>query len=92
MGPSETPRSDVPAGRHRTPTHLEAEVAILNEMVDRGIRVDGEVRAIGSERWLIYGRSSYDGEMILAQYTDAAEARAVLRAVPQTRPAPHQQG
>jgi hypothetical protein len=90
MGPSETPRSDG-AGSRRATTRLEAEVAILSEMVERGIRVDGEVRAIGSERWLIYGRSSYDGELILAQYADAAEARAVLRAVPRTRPAPHEE-
>ncbi len=60
---------------------LEADVARLCELVGRGIEIDGEVRSEG-DRWIIFGRAGYDGELILAEYDNEREASTVLRSVP----------
>jgi hypothetical protein len=60
---------------------VESDVAMLCELVDRGMSVDGEAVESVSNRWLIYGRTAYDGEVILAEYDDAEEAAAVLREI-----------
>lgn len=60
---------------------LEADVARLCELVGQGIKIDGEVRS-DDDRWIIFGRTGYDGELILAEYDNEREATAVLRSVP----------
>jgi hypothetical protein len=59
-------------------------VAALEDLAALGVEVDGEVR-IAESTWVLYGRINYDGEIIVGEYHDAAEASAVLRAAP--RPA-----
>ncbi|WP_426571308.1 hypothetical protein [Aquihabitans sp. McL0605] len=61
---------------------LLRDVAALCQLVDQGISVDGEATLVESERWAIFGRTTYDGEVILAEYDDLEEATAVLLAMP----------
>jgi hypothetical protein len=80
MGPN---RDAVPnqSDRVRLSARLESDVAMLWELVERGISVDGEAYESASHSWLIYGRTAYDGEVILAEYADADEAAAVWREI-----------
>ncbi len=52
-----------------------------------GFEVDGQVIQVAESTWAIYGHSGYDGEIIVGEYHDAAEAAEVLRASPRP-PAP----
>ena len=61
---------------------LRVDVAMLGELVDNGFEVDGEAVLTGGRTWAILGRSTYDGELILAEYDDEDEAAAVLRSLP----------
>ena len=71
----------------RTSSRLQADIAAICDLVNRGMQVDGEV--VVGERWGIYGRTAYDGELLLAEYDDPAEAAAVLAAIPPpARPLP----
>jgi hypothetical protein len=56
-------------------------IAALSELTAAGVEVDGELQ-IAESTWVIYGHTSYDGEIIVGEYQDAAEAAAVLRAAP----------
>lgn len=60
---------------------LEADIAALCDLVARGVQVDGEL-TYSEDQWFIYGRTAYDGEIILGRYDDEAEATSVLRAIP----------
>ncbi len=62
---------------------LRIDVAMLCELFDRGIEVDGDAVLLEGLRWVIYGRTTYDGEMILAEYDDPDEAAAVIRSLPE---------
>ena len=75
---SEMPGRPIGPGEER----LRHDVALLCDLVARGVEVDGEAVMGDADRWVIYGRSSYDGELILAEYDDPDEAAAVLREVP----------
>lgn len=66
---------------HPVSDRLLLDIAKLCDLVDRGWEVDGEAVLIESQ-WVVYGRSSYDGEVILAEYDGPEEAAAVLRHVP----------
>jgi hypothetical protein len=57
------------------------DVAALSELTAAGIEVDGEVQ-VAESTWVVYGHGGYDGETIVGEYHDAAEASAVLRAIP----------
>ena len=83
----QSPLPDDAAQSHATVSaeRLRADITMLCELVDLGIQVDGEAVEIEGARWIIYGRSSYDGAMILAEYDDPDEAAAVLRAIPTSR-------
>jgi hypothetical protein len=59
-------------------------IAALSGLVATGVEIDGEVQ-VAESTWVIYGRTSYDGEIIVGEYHDAAEASEVLRAVPRPR-------
>jgi hypothetical protein len=61
---------------------VRVDVERLCELYDQGIEVDGDARLAGASKWVIYGRSTYDGEIILAEYDDQAEAEAVIRSLP----------
>jgi hypothetical protein len=62
------------------------DLAVLAELAEAGIEVDGEVQVTEST-WVVYGRTTYDGEVIVGEYHDEAEATAVFRAAPR-RPHP----
>jgi hypothetical protein len=62
---------------------LRLDIARLCHLVDMGYEVDGEA-VLSESLWVVYGRSSYDGEVILAEYTHPAQAAAVLQGVPTT--------
>jgi len=80
-----------PGGTGADPDCLSEAVAALSELTAAGVEIDGEVE-ISKTTWVIYGHTSYDGEIIVGEYADAAQAAAVLRAVPRgpdhDRPAP----
>lgn len=76
--PHDPPRAD--AGADAGP--VSDGVAALAAL---GVEVDGEVR-IAESTWVLYGRINYDGEVIVGEYHDAAEATAVLRAAPRHGP------
>jgi len=64
---------------------LRAEIAAVQELAAAGIEIDGEAQVCEST-WVLYGHSSYDGEIVVGEYQDVTEATAVLRAI--TRPGP----
>lgn len=64
-----------PTGRTRP------SLASLCELLAMGIEIDGAVASTERVGWVIYGRTTYDGELILAEYDDADEATAALRSV-----------
>jgi hypothetical protein len=70
-----------PEGTGPDPDGLSEAVAQLSELAAAGVEIDGEVE-ISESTWVIYGHTSYDGEIIVGEYADAAQAAAVLRAVP----------
>lgn len=54
----------------------------LTAVRSTGAALDGEVIQVGESTWAVYGRTAYDGEVIVGEYHDLAEAWAVLRADP----------
>jgi hypothetical protein len=56
-------------------------VEALSELAAAGVEVDGEIQ-VAASTWVIYGHISYDGEIVVGEYYDAAVASAVLRAAP----------
>jgi hypothetical protein len=61
------------------PDRVREDVAAISELVAAGVEIDGEAQVCEST-WVIYGHTSYDGEVVVGQYEDAAEASEVLRA------------
>jgi hypothetical protein len=59
-------------------------VAALSELAAVGVEVDGEIQ-VTETTWAIYGHISYDGEIVVGEYHDAAVASAILRAAPHRR-------
>lgn len=70
-------------GSHLDPGRLRDDLAALSELVAAGVEVDGEAQVTEST-WVIYGRTTYDGEVVVGEYHDAVEASEVLRAAPAT--------
>lgn len=68
-----------------SPARPHPDIATLCELVDMGYEVEGEA-VLSETLWVVYGRSTYDGEVILAEYTHAAEAAAILEHVPTVLP------
>jgi hypothetical protein len=71
------PRAERP-GR-LDPDRVTEDIAMVTELVATGVEVDGEVQV--ESTWVVYGHTSYDGEVVVGEYEDAGEAAAVLRAV-----------
>jgi hypothetical protein len=65
---------------------VREEVAEVAELVATGIKVDGQVLQIAASTWAIYGHTSYDGGVIVGEYSDAEEATEVLNATPHADP------
>jgi hypothetical protein len=71
---------------HLIPSGQASEaIAALAKLAEAGVEVDGELQ-VAESTWVIYGRTTYDGEIIVGEYHDAAEAAAVLQAAPSRRP------
>ena len=66
---------------------VRADLAALSDLMAAGVEVDGEVQVTEST-WVIYGHMTYDGEIVVGEYHDAAEATAVFRAVSRPDPDP----
>jgi len=73
-----------PSGRDR-PDRLAEALTVLAELAAIGVEVDGEIQ-IAESTWALYGRTSYDGEIVVGEYEDATLTSTVLRAAPR-RPA-----
>ena len=61
------------------------DVAAVAGLVAAGVEVDGEVQVVESTS-AIYGHTRDDGEVIVGEYHDAAEAAELLRAAPRAHP------
>ena len=80
------PRPDRPgADPEPTADQLRADIEAISELAAAGVEVDGELQ-IAETTWAVYGHASYDGEVIVGEYHDAAEAEEVLRAAPRAHP------
>lgn len=66
------------------PRRLETDIAEIAALTATGIEVDGEVQ-LAESLWAIYGHTTYDSGIVVAEYDDVVEATAVLRAVPHGR-------
>jgi hypothetical protein len=66
---------------HPDPDRVSDGIAALSDLTAAGVEVDGQVQ-IAESTWVIYGHISYDGEIIVGEYHDAAEASEVLRGAP----------
>jgi len=64
-----------------SPYQVNEDIAALSELTATGVEIDGQVQ-VAESTWVIYGHTTYDGEIIVGEYHDAAEASAVLRAAP----------
>ena len=67
------------------PYRVSADIAALSNLTAVGVEIDGQVQ-VGEWTWVIYGHTTYDGEVIVGEYHDAVEAAEVFRAVPGGRP------
>jgi hypothetical protein len=67
------------------PDLVEEDLAALAELTAAGVELDGEVQ-VAETTWVIYGHTSYDGEVIAAEYHDEIEVSEVLRAIPRRPP------
>jgi hypothetical protein len=76
------PATGADAGPSDFAERVRIDVSLICELFDRGVEVDGEAVLCEGPRWVIYGRTTYDGEMILASYGDPDEAAAVIRSLP----------
>ena len=68
------------------PDRVREDLAELADLAASGIEVDGQVIQVAESTWAIYGHASYDGEVIVGEYPDAAEASEVLHAAPHRDP------
>lgn len=62
---------------------LDIDAQMLWDLMQRGFEVDGEAVLCERMTWVIYGRTTYDGELILAEYANPDDAAAVIRSVVQ---------
>ena len=63
------------------PDDFTAAIVALSAITEAGVEVDGELQ-VAESTWIIYGHTTYDGEIIVGEYHDAAEAEEVFRAAP----------
>jgi hypothetical protein len=58
--------------------HDDHQLLFLEELVDEHAIVSGDLIEIDSHTWAIHGSVAVDGEVIMAEYSSAEEARFVL--------------
>jgi hypothetical protein len=63
----------MPADRHG-----ESQIEFLRGLADVNTAIAGDVVEIGANTWAIHGSIAVDGEVILAEYETADQARIVL--------------
>lgn len=61
---------------------LRQDLAEVSDLVEAGVEVDGEVR-VESSTWVVYGHTSYDGEVVVGMYHEEVEAIEVVHRAPQ---------
>ena len=64
-----------------SPADITAAIVALSALADAGVEVDGELQ-VAESTWVIYGHTAYDGEIIVGEYHDAAEADVIFHAAP----------
>jgi len=69
------------AARRARTVRLEADARMLHDLIENGFEVDGEAVLCERMTWVIYGRTTYDGELILAEYQNPEDAARVIRSV-----------
>lgn len=60
---------------------LRQDLAAVDELVEAGVEVDGEVQ-VEASTWVVYGHTSYDGEIVVGMYHDEVEAMEVVHRAP----------
>ncbi|HEX6392096.1 MAG TPA: hypothetical protein VFZ97_01560 [Acidimicrobiales bacterium] len=58
----------------------DAEQKVVREVLDEGVLVSGLV-PIGGETWAIYGSIPVDGEVIVAEFDNRADAESALEQI-----------
>lgn len=58
-----------------------AELVIIETLIDEHVRVDCNLIQIDRETWAIHGTIAVDGEVIVAEFTDQAEAQFALERI-----------
>ena len=62
---------------------LARDLQELDHLVaDTGVELSGPVIQVADDAWVVFGTYAYEGEVIVGEYPDPAEAAAVLRAAP----------
>jgi hypothetical protein len=56
----------------------DAERRIVRELIEEHVRVSSDILPIDEHTWAIHGSIAVDGEVILAEFHDTAEAQSVL--------------
>jgi hypothetical protein len=67
------------------PHEFTEAIVALSALAEAGVEVDGELQ-VAESTWVIYGHTTYDGEIIVGEYHDAAEADEVFHAAPRRDP------
>jgi hypothetical protein len=62
---------------------LTRQAEMLADLLDRGFEVDGSAVLCERLTWAIYGRTTYDGELILAEFAERQDAVDVIDLVAQ---------
>lgn len=74
----------IPPPQADEPDEARKADEVLSEFAAIGVEIDGEAQVCEST-WVVYGHTSYDGEVVVGEYQDAAEATEVLRAARRRR-------
>ena len=64
---------------------VQEDLAAVSDLVDAGVEVDGEVQ-VAASTWVVYGHTSYDGEVVVGVYHDEREASEVVHSAPHHLP------
>jgi hypothetical protein len=56
----------------------DPELLLLAELLDCGVELDGQVVEVAAATWAIAGRITYDGEVIVGEFSEPERARWLL--------------
>jgi len=68
-----------------SPDEIAAAIVAVSALAEAGVEVDGELQ-VAESTWVIYGHTAYDGEIIVGEYHDEAEADVIFHAAPRREP------